>query len=50
MWGKEQIDGKLETKTETESSETRTMGTERLGLEQREGANQSFYPALKLAV
>ena len=30
--------------------ETRTMGTERLGLEQREGANQSFYPALKLAV
>jgi hypothetical protein len=28
-WGREQIEVNLETKTETESSETRTMGTER---------------------
>ena len=30
-WDREQIEGKLGTKTETESSETRTMGTERRG-------------------
>ena len=31
IWGKKQIEGKLRTKPETESSETRTMGTERRG-------------------
>lgn len=42
--------GVAENKERDRAIETRTMGTERLGLEQREGANQSFYPALKLAV
>ena len=42
--------GLAENKERDRAIETRTMGTERLGLEQREGANQSFYPASKLAV
>lgn len=51
-WGREQIEGKLGTKKETESSRNKNKGNREkgLGLEQREGANQSFYPASQSAV